>query len=191
MLLLAHPYAGNQFPSGTVEENETLDHAVLREVAEEAGLVAPQVRIVKQIDALDDNLSEQTRIVTRKTKVYARPDATSFDWAEFRRGVWVNVEREQNGFTQVTYEELDDYPNGNYVSYRITGWVPSDALTAKQRRHFFHLIADGDTPETWTQFSDNHTFRLFWSPLAALAEIVYPQNRQFEYVRNELGYRFD
>ncbi|MCI0475568.1 MAG: hypothetical protein L0Y55_04925, partial [Anaerolineales bacterium] len=93
-------------------------------------------------------------------------------------------------WTQITYEELDQYPDAKYATYRITGWVPNDALARRQRRHFFHLIADDETRDAWTQFSDNHAFRLFWAPLAALPEIVPPQNRWMEYVRKELRYAF-
>jgi ADP-ribose pyrophosphatase YjhB (NUDIX family) len=181
LLLLAHPYAGNQLPAGTVEENEDPRAAVLREVAEETGLA--RVRIEKEIGILDEPLPERMLVVARATRVYARPDATSFDWAELRRGIWVTREREQNGFMQVTYAEPDEFPNAHYTTYQITGWVPNDALSARQYRHLFHLTLDGDAPDAWMQIADNHTLRLFWSPLAALAPIVPPQNRWIEFAR--------
>ena len=128
--------------------------------------------------------------VVKSTIVYARPDPTSFDWARLPRGNWVRFERAQGDWTQITYEEPDQYPNTSYVTYRITGWVPNDALARQQRRHLFHLTADDAMRDSWTQFSDNHQVRLFWSPLAALPEIVLPQNRWVEHARKTLRYEF-
>lgn len=186
LLVLQHPSAGNQLPAGTVEENEDLRAAVLREVAEETGLNA---RIEKYLGYVDGALPEGTFLIAHKTKVYARPDTTSFDWAEICRGIWVRREREQGNWTQITYEETDQYPNPNYVSYCITGWVPNDALASQSRRHLFHLIAD-ETRDTWMQFSDNHTFRLFWARIDALTEIFGPQDQWIECVRNKFGDEF-
>ncbi|MBM3130912.1 MAG: NUDIX domain-containing protein [Chloroflexi bacterium] len=179
LLLLAHPYAGNQLPAGTVEENEDPRDAVLREAREETGVNA---RVVAPMGYLDEELPRDKLAIVKNTIVYARPDATSFDWARVPRGNWVRYERAIGEWTQITYEELDQYPDAKYATYRITGWVPNDALTRQQHRHFFHLIADDETRDSWTQFSDNHQFRLFWAPLAALPEIVSPQNRWVEYV---------
>ena len=188
LLLLAHPYAGNQLPAGTVEENEDPRAAALREVREETGLV--NARVKAYIGYLDEEIPRDKLAVVKSTIVYARPDATSVDWARVPRGNWVRAERAQGDWTQVTYEEPDQYPNANYTTYRITGWAPNDTLTRQQRRHWFHLTTDTEKHDTWTQFSDNHSYRLFWASLAALPEIVYPQKRWVEYVRNTLRYEF-
>ena len=68
--------------------------------------------------------------------------------------------------------------------------MPIDTLVRKQRRHLFHLTADDETRDTWTKFSDNPQCRLFWASLAALPEIVSPQNRWVEYVREKFKYGF-
>jgi 8-oxo-dGTP pyrophosphatase MutT (NUDIX family) len=188
LLLLAHPYAGNQLPAGTVEENEAPRDAARREVREETGLT--NTRVIAHIGCLDEEMPRDKLAVVKNTLVYARPDPTSFDWARVPRGNWVRCERAHADWTQITYEELDQYPNATYATYRITGWVPNDTLARQQRRHFFHLTADEETRDEWTQFSDNHEFRLFWASLAALPEIVPPQNRWVEYVREELKYAF-
>jgi 8-oxo-dGTP pyrophosphatase MutT (NUDIX family) len=187
LLLLAHPCAGTQLPAGTVEENEDPRDAVLREVCEETGLCA---RVKAYIGYLDEEMPRDQLAVVKDTIVYARPDATSFGWARVPRGIWVRFERALGDWMQITYEELDQYPDANYATYRITGWVPNDILARRQRRHLFHLTADDETRDSWTQFSDNHNYPLFWAPLAALPEIVSPQNRWVEYVREKFEYGF-
>ena len=43
LLLFKHPNAGIQIPAGTVEDDETPEEAVLREVSEETGLTSLSV----------------------------------------------------------------------------------------------------------------------------------------------------
>ena len=128
LLLFEHPSAGIQIPAGTVEPEEARDVAVLREAAEETGLRA--LTIAQYLGALDEPPPVGHRLIGEQTTVYARPDSSSFDWAHLRRGLQVRLEREANGYSQVTYEEFDRIPNSRYVSYQITGWVPNQALAA-------------------------------------------------------------
>jgi hypothetical protein len=58
------------------------------------------------------------------------------------------------------------------------------------RRSFYHLELVGDAPDAWEQFSDHHTFQLFWARLDDLPELVAPQQAWVDFVRSELGYRF-
>lgn len=187
LLLLKHPYAGVQFPAGTVEEDEDITDCALREMSEETGL--KNAALKSYIGFMYEKLPEHVGIISRKTKVCARPDESSFDWAEFRRGTWVKEVRKKNEFTQVLYAEGDTYPEKKYITYSIMGWVRDQFLCHVQRRHFFHFTVDCKA-ETWTQFSDSHQFELFWSPLLSLPKIVEPQNCWIEYVRNELKYNF-
>jgi 8-oxo-dGTP pyrophosphatase MutT (NUDIX family) len=174
LLLFQHPHAGIQVPAGTVENGETPQQAVVREAAEETGLTS--LSIQRYLDCAEQKLPQEHRIIARSTRVYARPDTTSFDWAYLRTGILVTVNRGAHGFSQVTYQEHDRVPDPQYVTMRITGWVPDDALADTKRRHFFHLTFDGRSPERWTVFSDNHHFTLFWSPLTSLPEIIHPQD---------------
>lgn len=182
LLLFKHPYAGVQIPAGTVEDGETPEEAVLREVCEETGLTL--LSVDQYLGCKADRLPGGQRIIAESTKVYARPDVTSFDWAHLRKGISVTLSgRRMGGFSQVTYEELDSAPNPQYVTMSITGWVPDSTLAEARRRHFFHLEFDGRSEERWTVYSDNHYFSLFWAPLEALPEIIHPQEAWLEFLR--------
>jgi len=93
----------------------------------------------------------------------------------------VTANRHEGTFTQIIYTENDREPDPEYVTMQIIGWVPDDALTTVQRRHFFLLDFAGRTEretsrERWQAFSDNHTFTLFWSPLTDLPKLIHPQD---------------
>ena len=122
LLLFKHPNAGIQILEGTVEDDETPEEAVLREVSEETGLTS--LSVGEYLGCMEHRLPEGHRIMAESTKVYARPDVTSFDWAHLRKDIPVTFSgRKIGGFSQVTYEELDRVPNPQYVPMSITGWV--------------------------------------------------------------------
>ena len=180
LLLFEHPYAGVQIPAGTVKDDETPERAVVREAAEETGLTSLAIR--RYLGCAKDKLPEGHRIIAASTKVYARPDVTSFDWAYLRKGISVTLGRRADGFSQVTYKEFDQVPDPQYVTMCITGWVPDDVLSDTKKRHFFHLEFHGHSEASWTVHTDNHLFTLFWSPLAALPEIIHPQDEWLEFL---------
>jgi 8-oxo-dGTP pyrophosphatase MutT (NUDIX family) len=180
LLLFEHPNAGIQIPAGTVEDDETPAEAVIREAAEETRLASLSIR--RYLGCIEDKLPEDQRIIVEPTKVYARPDTTSFDWAYLRKGIPVTLSRRANGFSQVTYKEFDQVPDPQYVTMCITGWVPDDVLSDTKRRHFFHLDFHGCSEARWTVHTDDHRFTLFWSPLTALPEIVHPQDEWLEFL---------
>lgn len=132
LLLFQHPNAGIQLPAGTVEPGEHHLDAILREAGEETGL--HDLAIEHLIGSMDTHLPENHYVVLNKTRVYARPDLESFDWAEFRRGLPVICHRATEGFCQVQYDEWDQFPDPNYITYSITGWVPDDCLVGHLRR---------------------------------------------------------
>jgi 8-oxo-dGTP pyrophosphatase MutT (NUDIX family) len=184
LLLLKHPYAGFQFPAGTVESGETSEQAVLREVIEETGLTisSPSAYLGCQRTQLP---SDQA-IILPPAPVFARPDKTSFDWIWIRSAVQVKVLQTVPDFTQITYIEYDQVPEPNFVSMQITGWVPNENLAQNLKRHFFHLICEGATKTKWDVFSDHHTFTLYWSPLENLPSIIPPQDAWLKYLTKYL-----
>ncbi len=180
LLLFEHPHAGIQIPAGTVEEGETPEAAVLREVLEETGLVP--LTSPRFLGVAEDRLPEGQRIVAEPTRVYARPDRMSFDWAYLRKGIVVTVGWRASGFSQVTYQECDQMPDPQYVTLSITGWVPDGVLASTVRRHFFHLEYRGPSPERWQVSADNHAFTLFWVPRSALPAVIAPQDGWLDFL---------
>lgn len=187
LLLFHHPHAGVQIPAGTVEPGEPPSHAALREAAEETGL--DDLHIIQYLGSIVESHPEGIWGVLEKTKVFARPDLNSYDWAEFKIGVKARQLRRANGFVQLTFEEWDRYPVPEYLSYQITGWVPESCLCRQSRRHYFHLGAkSGGTSESWLQKDEYHEFELFWAPLHDLPEIVPPQAEWLRQVRDHFHY---
>lgn len=187
LLLFEHPHAGIQLPAGTCEDGEPHIEAALREAREETGLDGFNIKAY--IGSDDIVIPENHCFVLRKTKVYARPDTKSFDWAEFHRGFWAERLRTFDGFTQVNYTEMDRYPDSEYVTYCITGWVKSDAITPHAKRHYYHLVFDGESPESWSVQIDNHEYRPFWAPVSNLPQLIGYQQDWLDYVTKELGYQ--
>jgi 8-oxo-dGTP pyrophosphatase MutT (NUDIX family) len=183
VLLIRHPFAGVQFPAGTVEDGETPSSAALREAAEETGLAGFGAPLA--CGELVETFAPPEWVTAAATPVFARPDGSQLEWAaalEIRRGLPVVGERTQNGLVQITYEEFDRAPDPQYVTFRLTGWVRQEALARVRRRYFFALPFDGDTPQAWDHTADGHTWTLFWRRLDALPPIVPPQDAWVSYL---------
>lgn len=175
LLLFEHPYAGIQLPAGTVELGEAHDVAAAREASEETGLtdLPPGRHLATQTQTL----SGDYHMMLTTSRVYSRPDPTSFDWASIRNGLVVQMHRTEAGYAHVTFADRYSRADPPYVTYQITGWVPTEVLTREVTRYFYHFAYHGHTPETWPVDIDYHRFRLFWAPLAALPPIVSSQRR--------------
>jgi 8-oxo-dGTP pyrophosphatase MutT (NUDIX family) len=181
LLVFEHPHAGIQIPAGTVEQGETLEQAALREAHEETGLMG--LSSCEYLGRTEDHFTGKHRLILEPTKAYARSDAASFDWAQFRKGLPVTLTgHHANGFSQVMYEEWDRWPDPQYVTYSIVGWVPDEMLCDTIRRHFFYLEAHSPTQERWIVHIDNHRFVLFWAPLTNLPAIIQPQDTWLEFL---------
>jgi 8-oxo-dGTP pyrophosphatase MutT (NUDIX family) len=180
VLLLRHPFAGVQFPAGTVEPGEAPAAGALREACEETGLSG--FGPARPAGVLIETLAPPAAVALVTTPLYPRPDPASHSWATLRNGFNVVVEREAAGFTHVTYEENDRNPDPQYVTYRLTGWVATDTLARVKRRFFYVLPYERETPDDWRVTDDGHTWTLFWAPVAALPPIIPPQDEWVPYL---------
>ncbi len=143
VLLARHAFGGIQFPAGAVELGEAPEAAATRVAADETALDA--LGAPRPAGVSVEEVVGAGWLVAQTTPVFLRPDARSGSWAILRRGISVISEREQDGFVQVTYEEVDRLPSPQYLSARITGWVPREALARVRRRFFFMLPCEGAT----------------------------------------------
>ncbi len=187
LLLFKHPTAEFQIPAGTVEDGETPETAVIREVFEETGL--RRVKIDKPLGCIENELEENERIVANITQVYTDPSLSSNVYKEeLTKGLTVNYNSIHTDFTRVSYVEYDSASDPTRIRRNITGWVPSEKLSARKTRYFFRLTALEETAEEWEVKGDqDHIFTLFWAPISALPPLVPPHKRWLESVYEGIG----
>jgi 8-oxo-dGTP pyrophosphatase MutT (NUDIX family) len=188
LLLFKHPNAGMQIPAGTVELNEKIEIAALREAYEETGLNS--FKEVHFIGRQENRLSGNRLAIVRTASVYERPDPSSKEWTNIRRGLQVYENRREASFVQVTYQEEDCYPNPRYISFELKGWVHQSCVSDFVVRSFYHLTVENNEQEEWIQQADGHAFKLFWADIDNLPEIVEPQLKWWTFVSQTLCYNF-
>lgn len=187
LILFRHPTAGIQIPAGTVDDGETPEAAVMREVYEETGLRG--VKIEQSLGCIENELEENERIVAKTTQVYTNPSPSSNVYKEeLTRGLTVDSNSTHAEFTHVSYIGYDSTLDLTRIRRNITGWVPSKNLSARKTRYFFRLTVLEETAEEWGVKGDRgHVFTLFWAPISAPPPLVLPQNKWLDYVYEEFG----
>jgi 8-oxo-dGTP pyrophosphatase MutT (NUDIX family) len=173
LLLLYHPYAGIQLPAGTVELGEDPSAAALREAQEETGLT--DLTWGGMLGTVQEKLPAGRAIMALTTPVYTTPDLRSSARAQLRLGLVVELVRAAGDFLQVRFIENNRYPDPEYLTFELLGWVPAVSVTEEVIRHFAWFTAPASTPSSWTHFDDFHNFTLRWHRLDALPELVAPQ----------------
>ena len=187
LILFRHPTAGIQIPAGTVEDGETPETAVKREVYEETGLRG--VKIEQSLGCIENELEENERIVAKTTQVYTNPSPSSNVYKEeLTRGLTVDSNSTHAEFTHVSYIGYDSTLDLTRIRRNITGWVPSENLSDRKTRYFFQLTSPEETASEWEVESDRgHVFTLFWAPVSPAPPIVSPQDKWLDYVYEEFG----
>jgi 8-oxo-dGTP pyrophosphatase MutT (NUDIX family) len=182
LLLLYHPHAGIQLPAGTMEDGESAMDAALREGEEETGLqglVWGELLGKERVELASDK-----GFMAFSTPVMIRPDGATRSYVAgmLRRGIFVDVLRAEGEFLQVRYAEFDRFPDPQYVTFELVGWVPATAVTGTLVRNFVRLVAPDATPPSWTTVDDEHHFTLRWHALDALPALVPPQAPWLKYL---------
>lgn len=186
LLVFQHPTAGIQLPAGTAEAGESVEQAVLREVAEETGLT--DVEIVDHFSTIDPALAEDERVLLQEAVLQTSPgdEATLVKAVMLRRGMVVRVLASEGKYVRVTYPEYAQRGDELITVSARTGWLPVKVLTGEVQRHLFHLTTTAPTEHHWTKDADGHQFSLFWVPLSQDPGLTPACDRWYREVRDQL-----
>ncbi len=186
LLLFKHPTAGIQLPAGSVDEGETIEMAVLREVAEETGLY--QVEIIRKLGIIENELASNELVLTQDIQPLIEPHADALPFQrKLTRGVTVQYERREGKFTKISYLEHDRLPNPTAIAFQMIGYVPTETISRKKTRHFFHLDCWEKTDASWSLRTDHgHIFTPFWTSLTPKPTLVSGQDKWLEFVYGRL-----
>jgi 8-oxo-dGTP pyrophosphatase MutT (NUDIX family) len=182
LLIFKHPANGYQLPAGTVEENETLESALLREITEETGL--NNVKIIKKLGENTFYIDQNHAILTQSLRFFSWPaQAAKRNGPLCTRGLKVDTFEKKVGFTRVQYEEIDTSKEEPVLLWRSEGWLPSEVLTRELQRHYYLLLALDEKRDDWKIQSDfGHTFECQWVNVDAIPELEWEQSKWLSYL---------
>lgn len=164
LLVFQHPLAGIQLPAGTVEFNESLENAVIREVAEETGL--EDIEIISYLGVMESNLPNAESIVLMTTKLFNTPayDSSSTGFV-LERGTIVQELERTGKFSAIICDPLDQNQRPPVRKQGVSGFVRTSVLGKRVVRHMFQLTSKVPVADTWQQLADGHQFNLHWVKL--------------------------
>ncbi|MGD7705334.1 NUDIX hydrolase [Microlunatus sp. Y2014] len=171
-----HAGGGHQLPAGTVEDGEPFEAAVLREAAEETGLVG--LAIASELGAVEITLPEPRGVLLDPVRLRHVPGGPETSWALTH--VAVRVLETRDAWALIRYVETDvEDPEGPEIA-RLTGWVPAVSVGRRQERRFFHLHSNDEQTEPWQlEAEPGMMFRVAWYPLASRPALVAGQEEWF------------
>lgn len=190
-LFFQHPEAGYQLPAGTVDEGETGEVAVLRELWEETSL--DQVEIVAYLGRVP---TPATQAMMREN---VRPllsihDKNSASPRMLSRNYRVEVLDEVDEMARIVYREVKFHPPSGDESavwetkFTVEGWVPKTSLVRNVQRDIFHIRTLKPTAETWEHAGDHgFMFRMFWHPFGKNPGLHPLQAVWFDYALEKLS----
>ncbi|HSM25080.1 MAG TPA: NUDIX domain-containing protein [Anaerolineaceae bacterium] len=182
LLIFKHPANGYQLPAGTVEENEDLEVALRREVAEETGLT--NIKVIQKLGEKTIFLDQNQAVLTQTLRFFSWPaQAAKRHGPLCTRGLKVNTFERKVGFTHVRYEEFDLSKEPPTLLWDSEGWVPSEFLTREIRRHFYLLsVADEDRDHWKIQSDFGYIFECQWVDVDAIPALSWEQSEWLTYL---------
>jgi 8-oxo-dGTP pyrophosphatase MutT (NUDIX family) len=182
LLIFKHPANGYQLPAGTVEENESLENALLREITEETGL--KNVKIIKKLGENTIYIDQNHAILTQSLRFFSWPaQAATRNGPLCTRGLKVDTFEKKVGFTRVQYDEIDTSKEEPVLLWRSEGWLPSEVLTRELQRHYYLLLAMDEKRDDWKIESDfGYTFECQWVNVNAIPDLVWEQSDWLSYL---------
>ena len=190
ILVFKHPTAGVQIPAGTVEANETIEDAVLREIKEEAGLT--DVVLHSKLATIKQPLDPDQRMVWQSTDLMteARDGASKINFP-LTRGMTVRIKEFSAPYVQVAYEEYDFRSVEVSLIEKVRGWLPSYILVSHVERHLFHVQTASPTNDEWVIQADRgHKFHFYWVSLSEPPQLVRGQDTWLDLVYDQLKSSF-
>lgn len=191
LLVFSHPDDGTtQIPAGTVDDGESPDDAVLREVAEETGLTA--VRVIRKLDAVWQQIPTNGRLVLETHPLCVEPGKSeAVDGFVLRRGLFVFTEETLDGWAKSRYEEYGyDQQTKTVLTHWIkVGWLPTRILSNRVMRHFYHLTITEPTPDHWTAEDPGDNGRIqhvHWESMDGDAGVIPVQSWWLEQFRSAI-----
>lgn len=182
LLIFKHPANGYQLPAGTVEENEQLEVALRREVAEETGLT--NIKVIQKLGEKTIFLDQNQAVLTQTLRFFSWPaQAAKRHGPLCTRGLKVNTFERKVGFTRVRYEEFDLSIEPPTLLRDSEGWVPSEFLTRETRRHFYFITAADEDRDHWKIQSDfGYIFECQWVDVDAIPTLSWEQSEWLTYL---------
>lgn len=186
ILVFQHPTAGIQLPAGTVEPNENIETAVIREAQEETGIQNFQIQ--SHLGGIQNELQDGECIITQTIQPRLEPHEKGMPFERaFGRGVTVQFHESKEGWSRISYIEYTQRPHPKSIRWYIAGWVPNDAISFDKPRHFYHLTTPDATPQRWSLIADGrHTFEPFWTTLSPKPNLISPQDGWLNAVYDQL-----
>lgn len=167
ILVFRHRFSGPQLPAGTVERDEPVDLALLREVREETGL--ERVTAATKVSMLDERLAPDDLMVTERVTPLSEPRIGAVPVeGKVRRGMGFHCWGERAGYACIAYRQ-GDMASAAAGEADVKAWIPTSAISRRVRRHVYHLHPAEETPSEWVvkdaEADIGLDFLAYWAPL--------------------------
>ena len=161
ILLFQHKDNSIQLPAGTVEQNETIEEALYREIFEETGILKSSIHNIKKIPIINNDLANNELVIEKEATIFSEACLDSFAWGNIRKGITVNEIHRENGFIQIDYTEYQDEIKKEILNFRLLCWIKEECISSIKTRHYYYVYVN-EQKDNWTKKVDNTVFNMFW-----------------------------